>query len=372
MSSYTYTTHGESHPRLFFDVTDLSRDEWRQILHTLLACSFEHRLSRHTKVYRVGTDLVIEDMEPNGRDESAFLGQQFLSCVQPELVSSKECIKECLPSLVEIMAKLFGVTVEQPTRLSFVASQLYKLDSARVFRLFKKVVGHGNNHLESQLKCGCDDVKLLKQLQVSYREREDNDSTDKHRQNQRLSQVQNLLDLSRVGSVLDFGGGNGDFAHAIRNVCRSGCVAHCLDIKRWISKEHTLKHSDVVYNFVDTWVLPYKDATFDLVTMLQVIHHLDHPTESLREIFRVLRPNGRLVVREHDCTCMEDLLCIDLEHFVYEVRFRGNERMCSMYEARYYSQRVLRNMLLDLGFRMVKCEEPSTCTNSYNSLWYKP
>jgi len=42
--------------------------------------------------------------------------------------------------------------------------------------------------------------------------------------------------------------------------------------------------------------LPFSDATFDLVTCLDVVEHLDDDTAALREMWRVLRPGGHLLV----------------------------------------------------------------------------
>ena len=39
--------------------------------------------------------------------------------------------------------------------------------------------------------------------------------------------------------------------------------------------------------------LPYADASFDLVTALDVVEHLDDDLGGLREMWRVLRPGGR-------------------------------------------------------------------------------
>jgi SAM-dependent methyltransferase len=42
--------------------------------------------------------------------------------------------------------------------------------------------------------------------------------------------------------------------------------------------------------------LPYDDGTFDLVTALDVIEHLDNDLAGLREMRRVLRPGGRVLL----------------------------------------------------------------------------
>lgn len=42
--------------------------------------------------------------------------------------------------------------------------------------------------------------------------------------------------------------------------------------------------------------LPFSDTTFDLVTCLDVVEHLDDDTAAFREMWRVLRPGGHLLV----------------------------------------------------------------------------
>ena len=42
--------------------------------------------------------------------------------------------------------------------------------------------------------------------------------------------------------------------------------------------------------------LPHEDGTFDLVTALDVVEHMDDDVAGLREMRRVLRPDGRILL----------------------------------------------------------------------------
>ena len=42
--------------------------------------------------------------------------------------------------------------------------------------------------------------------------------------------------------------------------------------------------------------IPFLDQTFDTVLLLDVIEHLDHPVTAIKEIRRVLKPQGKLIL----------------------------------------------------------------------------
>lgn len=96
---------------------------------------------------------------------------------------------------------------------------------------------------------------------------------------------------------LDVGCGSGERTHAIaRAFGVSSCRTWGCDIeRRWGSD----RPGFFIYDGrrLDAWA----DGSFDLVTLSMVLHHLEEPEGILREIRRVLRPGGRLLIREHDC-----------------------------------------------------------------------
>ena len=63
--------------------------------------------------------------------------------------------------------------------------------------------------------------------------------------------------------------------------------------------------------------LPYPDGHFCAVTALMVLHHVPDADASVREIVRVLRPGGMLVLREHDCASPTLAAVIDTLHGFY-------------------------------------------------------
>jgi ubiquinone/menaquinone biosynthesis C-methylase UbiE len=103
------------------------------------------------------------------------------------------------------------------------------------------------------------------------------------------------------GRVLEVGAGTGFF---LINLALAGCLDAAeleatdisqgmLDVCRRNGAEHGL---DITTTQGDAEALPYDDDTFDLVMGHAFIHHLPVPGAALREMLRVLRPGGTLVI----------------------------------------------------------------------------
>lgn len=91
---------------------------------------------------------------------------------------------------------------------------------------------------------------------------------------------------------LDIGSGHGDLIVLLREKQLVNHSDAC-------DYTHTLMQlPDVEVHVADLnhQPLPFADQSFDLVTCTEVIEHLEHYRETLREIHRVLKPGGRVVL----------------------------------------------------------------------------
>ena len=111
----------------------------------------------------------------------------------------------------------------------------------------------------------------------------------------RLDQMLRVLDLPHSGGLLDAGGGTGRVADALRPHVGSVVVA---DVSRGMLVQ--ARHKDLPAASTETEHLPFPDGSFDRVLMMDALHHVRNQAETIRELYRVLKVGGRLVIEEPD------------------------------------------------------------------------
>jgi demethylmenaquinone methyltransferase/2-methoxy-6-polyprenyl-1,4-benzoquinol methylase len=111
-----------------------------------------------------------------------------------------------------------------------------------------------------------------------------------------------VANLREGDKALDIAGGTGDLAGAFAGkVGRSGLVVHT-DINESmlrVGRERLLDAGVVLPTLVcDAEKLPFADGYFDLVSVAFGLRNMTHKEQALKEMHRVLRADGKLLVLE--------------------------------------------------------------------------
>ncbi len=115
--------------------------------------------------------------------------------------------------------------------------------------------------------------------------------------------LKNLIDSNQPGfSVLDFGCGIGNsIPYFIRHF--PNIKLYCADVSKKSLDIAEQKFSNKAsYLLFDGLSLPLPDNYLDLVFSACVFHHINHDEHAsiLRELYRVIKPNGLIVIFEHN------------------------------------------------------------------------
>lgn len=142
----------------------------------------------------------------------------------------------------------------------------------------------------------------------------------------------NLLDANvprRDGDVLDIGCGAGNMIHHLSRYGRvQGVEVDARPVAMAQARGYDVRQGDA------TRAIPFPDASFDLVTALDVIEHVDADEAILREAYRVARPRGILTI---SVPALQSL-------WSYNDEINGHKRR--------YAPRELRERVVRAGFRV--------------------
>lgn len=162
--------------------------------------------------------------------------------------------------------------------------------------------------------------------------------------------VERILHLAEPGpadAALDVASGPGllvcALARTVRNATGIDLTPAMLDQARKAQRERGL--NNVAWDQGDVTALPYDDASFDIVTCRFAFHHFPEPLPVLREMRRVCRAGGRIVVAD-SAPALEKADA-----------FNAMERMRDPSHARAMPVEELRTLFADAGLPEPAVEE---------------
>jgi SAM-dependent methyltransferase len=148
-----------------------------------------------------------------------------------------------------------------------------------------------------------------------------------------LARLRDRLRLPTAGRMLDAGGGTGRVSSQLRQLVdeviisdRSASMLKQAQVKGKLQPAQA--HAER---------LPFPDASFDRVVVVDALHHFCNQREAIGDLLRVLKPGGRLVIEEPD-----------IRRLV--VKFVALGEKIALMRSRFYSAEQIRDMVSAQGY----------------------
>ena len=149
--------------------------------------------------------------------------------------------------------------------------------------------------------------------------------------------VASTLKLRSEDNLLEIGCGNGyfikNYASNVHSVAGLDLSELCIKLATKNNKEHIIA-GNAEFMQGDATQLPWEDNKFSVITSMASFMMFPKPVESLKEMYRVLRPGGRVVV------CIEWNAEDGMDH----------SKDIKKYGIQLWAENDVRNMLKEAGF----------------------
>ena len=107
-----------------------------------------------------------------------------------------------------------------------------------------------------------------------------------------------IKEAKRVFRILDIGCGTGEFAIKLKQANRNAEI-YGLDISQEMinqARKKTGMSGGVDFKVGDVEHLPYENGHFDYITCAHSFHHYPNKRKAIREMYRVLKDNGKAMI----------------------------------------------------------------------------
>ncbi len=130
-----------------------------------------------------------------------------------------------------------------------------------------------------------------------------------------IDRIKNHGLLNANTKVLDVGCGAGFLSNAL---AKESLQVTGVDLSEE-SLKVAAKHDDtktVKYQTADAYKLPFQDATFDVLTAMDFLEHVEKPDEVIKEFSRVLKPNGLFIFHTFNRNPLAHLVIIKFVEWI--------------------------------------------------------
>lgn len=203
-----------------------------------------------------------------------------------------------------------------------------------------------------------EDIVGIKKLHTFYKDinnQEDFNSTA-GRAESRIKNIATWLEPYKGKKYLDIGCSEAGITEAVAdylNIIDKPGYAYATDIA--LSK-NLPKDNEIIFSTNTPDNLDYPDKKFDLITAFMALHHFTHVPQMINEMYRVLKPKGILIIREHDSNDPAFAAFLDFVHLMYAtILHNEDDPKCflTQNETFYNTREVWTDELKKYGFKFM-------------------
>ena len=161
------------------------------------------------------------------------------------------------------------------------------------------------------------------------------------------------INLYNRDIFVDIGCGDGSITSEIAKIYKFKKTIG-VDVENWFDT-YTNKNTNIKMVITDGKTINIKDNSVDVILCNHVLHHIENLNEMLDEIARIIKKDGLLIIKEHNCYYKELSYVIDIYHALYELVFRKkqNDKFIENYYSNYLSDKELYAKLKKRNFEIL-------------------
>lgn len=186
----------------------------------------------------------------------------------------------------------------------------------------------------------------------------------------RASKILEGLDLKAGDKVLDIGCGDGFFLYLISSLpIKLTLVGFDNDKRTLTIARKNLANTRLRLVYGDVAAMPFAENSCNQAIMTEVLEHVKNERKALSEVYRILKPNGKLVltVPSYNFPFLWDPLNWILQN-LFGTHISGTNFFAGIWarHLRLYKRENLKKLIKNAGFKIEKMEELTTRCLPFN------
>ncbi len=174
-----------------------------------------------------------------------------------------------------------------------------------------------------------------------------------------MEQLKAYFSESEINSILDIGTGSGDFIEVLQDVFPQAQITG-VDPDTESLQEAIKKYPGVSFGEMRAEILEFADNSFDLASISMALHHLPDIQTSLKEMLRVVKPGGWIIVNE---LFSDNLNSAQEVHKIFH-HFRSKiDRLTGIYHQETFEKEQILHLVKSAGIQIQLSFENTIQTN---------